>query len=87
MGKLIIAESEVSINRDGLYCLNDLHKAAVADVAKLYHNLGFEVLATSGTAGLLAGSGVPCASLTRRSTVGKSQLTSFSTTKRPECAQ
>lgn len=29
MGKLIIAESEVSINRDGLYCLNDLHKAAV----------------------------------------------------------
>ena len=31
MGKLIIAESEVSINRDGLYCLNDLHKAAVAN--------------------------------------------------------
>ncbi len=31
MGKLIIAESEVYINRDGLYCLNDLHKAAVAN--------------------------------------------------------
>ena len=30
MGKLIIAESEVSINRDGLYCLNDLHKVAIA---------------------------------------------------------
>ncbi len=41
--------------------VNDRDKAAVADVAKLYHKLGFEVLATSGTAGLLVGSGVPCA--------------------------
>lgn len=29
--KLIIAEQEISINKGGMYCLNDLHKAAVAN--------------------------------------------------------
>ena len=31
MGKLIIADSEVTINKDGMYCLNDLHRIAVAN--------------------------------------------------------
>lgn len=31
MSKLIIAESEVSINKDGMYCLNDLHRIAVVN--------------------------------------------------------
>lgn len=30
MSKLIIADNEIDINKDGLYCLNDLHKAAMA---------------------------------------------------------
>lgn len=30
MGNLVIAETSISINRDGLYCLNHLHKAAMA---------------------------------------------------------
>lgn len=29
--KLIIAEQEITINKGGLYCLNDLHKAAMAE--------------------------------------------------------
>lgn len=29
--KLIIAEQEITINKGGLYCLNDLHKAAMAN--------------------------------------------------------
>lgn len=29
MGNLVIAETSIGINKDGLYCLNDLHKAAV----------------------------------------------------------
>lgn len=29
--KLIIAEQEITINKSGLYCLNDLHKAAMAE--------------------------------------------------------
>ncbi len=40
--------------------VNDRDKAAVTDVARLYYELGFEVLATSGTAALLAANGVPC---------------------------
>lgn len=31
MSKLIIADSEVTINKDGMYCLNDLHRIAVAN--------------------------------------------------------
>lgn len=31
MSKLIVAESEVTINKDGMYCLNDLHRIAVAN--------------------------------------------------------
>jgi hypothetical protein len=31
MSNLIIADSQVSINKDGMYCLNDLHKIAVAN--------------------------------------------------------
>lgn len=31
MSKLIIADSEVSINKEGMYCLNDLHRIAVAN--------------------------------------------------------
>jgi hypothetical protein len=31
MSKLIIAESEVTINKEGMYCLNDLHRIAVAN--------------------------------------------------------
>lgn len=30
MGVLIIANNEVGINKDGMYCLNDLHRAAMA---------------------------------------------------------
>ena len=30
MSKLIIADNEIDINKDGLYCLNDMHKAAMA---------------------------------------------------------
>ena len=30
MGNLVIAETSISINKDGLYCLNHLHKAAMA---------------------------------------------------------
>lgn len=30
MGVLIIADNEIGINKDGMYCLNDLHRAAVA---------------------------------------------------------
>lgn len=30
MSKLIIADNEIDINKDGMYCLNDLHKAAMA---------------------------------------------------------
>lgn len=31
MSKLIIADSEVTINKEGMYCLNDLHRIAVAN--------------------------------------------------------
>lgn len=30
MGALIIADNQIGINKDGLYCLNDMHKAAMA---------------------------------------------------------
>ena len=30
MSKLIIADNTIGINKDGLYCLNDMHKAAMA---------------------------------------------------------
>ena len=30
MSKLIIADNEIGINKDGMYCLNDLHKAAMS---------------------------------------------------------
>lgn len=30
MGVLIIADNQIGINKDGLYCLNDMHKAAMA---------------------------------------------------------
>lgn len=30
MGALIIADNHIGINKDGLYCLNDMHKAAMA---------------------------------------------------------
>ncbi len=43
--------------------VNDRDKQAVADVARLYHALGFEMLATSGTAALLNEKGVPCATV------------------------
>ena len=39
--------------------VNDRDKRFVADVARQYVELGFEILATSGTAGLLAGQGIP----------------------------
>ena len=39
--------------------VNDRDKRFVADVARQYVDLGFELLATSGTAGLLAGQGIP----------------------------
>ncbi len=39
--------------------VNDRDKPLVADTARLFHNLGFEILATSGTAKLLQDSGVP----------------------------
>lgn len=29
MSKLIIADNEIGINKDGMYCLNDLHKVAI----------------------------------------------------------
>ena len=39
--------------------VNDRDKRFVAEVARQYVDLGFELLATSGTAGLLAGQGIP----------------------------
>ena len=39
--------------------VNDRDKRVVAEVARHYVELGFELLATSGTAGLLAGEGIP----------------------------
>lgn len=39
--------------------VNDRDKRFVAEVARQYVDLGFELLATSGTAGLLAGAGHP----------------------------
>ncbi|MEG1609841.1 MAG: carbamoyl-phosphate synthase large subunit, partial [Bilophila sp.] len=39
--------------------VNDRDKRFVADVARQFIKLGFEILATSGTAGLLAGVGIP----------------------------
>ena len=39
--------------------VNDRDKRFVADVARQYVDLGFELLATAGTAGLLAGQGIP----------------------------
>lgn len=39
--------------------VNDRDKRFVADVARQFLALGFEILATSGTAGLLAGVGIP----------------------------
>ncbi len=39
--------------------VNDRDKRIVAEVARHYVELGFELLATSGTAGLLAGQGIP----------------------------
>ncbi|MDR2726723.1 MAG: carbamoyl-phosphate synthase large subunit, partial [Deltaproteobacteria bacterium] len=41
--------------------VNDQDKPYVADVARLFHQQGFEILATTGTAALLAESGVPAA--------------------------
>ncbi len=40
--------------------VNDRDKDQVAAIAKLYSDLGFELLATSGTASLLEASSVPC---------------------------
>ncbi len=39
--------------------VNDRDKRFVADVARQYADLGFTILATAGTAGLLAGQGIP----------------------------
>ncbi len=39
--------------------VNDRDKVLVANLARLYHDLGFEILATSGTAALLQTAGVP----------------------------
>ncbi len=41
--------------------VNDRDKAEVPAVARIYHELGFEILATSGTARLLNEAGVPAA--------------------------
>ena len=40
--------------------VNDRDKALVGEIARLFHDLGFELLATSGTAAVLARAGVPC---------------------------
>ncbi len=53
--------SGYSLPREGtiFFSVNDADKPYAAETARLFHECGFELLATAGTAGLLAEHGVP----------------------------